>query len=58
EVTGDEAKTDAFIEQMRAFGVLDLIRTGRVALPRTAPRNGAAGAAGADDRNASRNRAA
>ena len=42
EVTGDEAKTDAFIEQMRAFGVLELIRTGRVALPRSAGRNGAA----------------
>jgi acetolactate synthase I/III small subunit len=36
EVTGDEAKTDAFIEQMRPFGILELIRTGRVALPRTA----------------------
>jgi acetolactate synthase-1/3 small subunit len=36
EVTGDQEKTDAFIEQMRAFGILDLIRTGRVALPRTA----------------------
>ena len=59
EVTGDEAKTDAFIEQMRTFGVLDLIRTGRVALPRTAPRNGAAGAhLAADDRAASRTRAA
>jgi hypothetical protein len=34
---------------MRAFGVLELIRTGRVALPRTAARNGAtvARAAGA-----------
>lgn len=36
EVTGDEGKTQAFIEQMRPFGVLDLIRTGRVALPRSA----------------------
>lgn len=35
EVTGDAGKTDAFIEQMRAFGVLELIRTGRVALART-----------------------
>lgn len=59
EVTGDEAKTDAFIEQMRTFGVLDLIRTGRVALPRTAPRAGAAGGNGTgDDRTASRSRAA
>jgi acetolactate synthase-1/3 small subunit len=38
EVTGDAGKTEAFIEQMRAFGVLELIRTGRVALPRTAAR--------------------
>jgi len=62
EVTGDEAKTDAFIQQMRAFGVLDLIRTGRVALPRTASRNGAAtgagGAANGDDRPQTRPRAA
>lgn len=36
EVTGDQAKTDAFIEQMRVFGILELIRTGRVALPRSA----------------------
>lgn len=36
EVTGDEGKTQAFIDQMRPFGVLDLIRTGRVALPRSA----------------------
>lgn len=36
EVTGDEGKTGAFIEQMRSFGILELIRTGRVALPRTA----------------------
>lgn len=36
EVTGDEGKTDAFIEQMRPFGIEELIRTGRVALTRTA----------------------
>jgi acetolactate synthase-1/3 small subunit len=35
EVTGDEAKMDAFIEQMRPFGIVELIRTGRVALERT-----------------------
>jgi acetolactate synthase I/III small subunit len=37
EVTGDAEKTEAFIAQMRAFGVMELIRTGRVALPRTNP---------------------
>jgi acetolactate synthase-1/3 small subunit len=36
EVTGDEGKIDAFIEQMRPFGIIELIRTGRVALTRTA----------------------
>lgn len=46
EVTGDEGKTDAFIEQMRAFGILELIRTGRVALTRSAskPQSSDAGA--------------
>ncbi len=34
EVTGDESKVEKFIELMRAFGILDLTRTGRVALPR------------------------
>jgi len=51
EVTGDAGKTAAFIEQMRAFGVLELIRTGRVALPRTAARL-------ADDRPTTKARAA
>ena len=46
EVTGDETKTDAFIEQMRPFGILELIRTGRVALPRTAGQRAANGDAG------------
>src|SRR5438477_2495406 len=34
EVTGDEGKVEKFIELMRAFGVLDLTRTGKVAMPR------------------------
>ncbi|MCS7337232.1 MAG: acetolactate synthase small subunit [Verrucomicrobiae bacterium] len=34
EVTGTEDKVNKFIELMRAFGLLDLTRTGRVALPR------------------------
>ena len=51
EVTGDAGKTEAFIEQMRAFGVLELIRTGRVALPRTVARL-------ADDRPTTKPRAA
>ena len=35
EITGDEGKMNAFIEQMRDFGIVELIRTGRVALPRS-----------------------
>jgi acetolactate synthase I/III small subunit len=58
EVTGDEAKTDAFIEQMRAYGVLELIRTGRVALPRSAARVATDPRAASDDRHPTKPRAA
>jgi acetolactate synthase I/III small subunit len=34
EVTGTEDKVEKFIELMKAFGLLDLTRTGKVALPR------------------------
>jgi len=34
EITGTEDKVDKFIELMKPFGLLDLTRTGRVALPR------------------------
>ena len=34
EVTGNESKIEKFLELMKAFGVLDLTRTGKVALPR------------------------
>jgi acetolactate synthase I/III small subunit len=34
EITGDEGKVEKFIELMKAFGILDLTRTGKVALPR------------------------
>lgn len=36
EVTGDEGKISAFIDQMYSFGIDELMRTGRVALTRTA----------------------
>jgi acetolactate synthase I/III small subunit len=34
EVTGDENKVEKFLELMKPFGVLDLTRTGKVAMPR------------------------
>jgi acetolactate synthase I/III small subunit len=34
EVTGDEGKIEKFIRLMDTFGVLELTRTGRIALPR------------------------
>ena len=34
EVTGNESKVEKFIELMRTFGILELTRTGKVALPR------------------------
>jgi acetolactate synthase-1/3 small subunit len=34
EVTGDEGKVEKFIELMKTFGLLDLTRTGKVAMPR------------------------
>lgn len=34
EVTGDESKVEKFIELMEGFGIIDLTRTGKVAMPR------------------------
>ena len=34
EITGNESKVEKFIDLMRTFGILDLTRTGKVALPR------------------------
>jgi len=34
EITGNESKVDKFLELMKTFGVLDLTRTGKVAMPR------------------------
>src|SRR5205814_3083225 len=34
EITGNESKVEKFLELMRTFGVLDLTRSGKVALPR------------------------
>lgn len=35
EVTGDEGKMNAFVDQMLPFGIIELTRTGRVALSRS-----------------------
>ena len=34
EITGNESKVEKFLDLMKSFGVLDLTRTGKVALPR------------------------
>jgi acetolactate synthase-1/3 small subunit len=34
EVTGDEGKVEKILELMHPFGILDLTRTGKVAMPR------------------------
>ena len=34
QITGDESKVDKFIELMKPFGISELTRTGKVALPR------------------------
>lgn len=36
EISGRENKIDAFIERMRVYGIIELVRTGRVALVRGA----------------------
>ena len=34
EITGDESKVGAFLELMAPFGIRDITRTGKVAMPR------------------------
>src|SRR5262245_51915260 len=34
EITGTESKVEKFLELMKTFGILELTRTGRVAMPR------------------------
>lgn len=36
EITGDEAKIESFVEVMRPFGILEMVRTGVVAMARGA----------------------
>jgi len=35
EISGQEKKIEAFIEMMRPFGILELVRTGRIAMVRS-----------------------
>jgi acetolactate synthase I/III small subunit len=37
EVTGDSGKVEAFLEVVRAYGIDDMVRTGKVALHRQSP---------------------
>jgi acetolactate synthase-1/3 small subunit len=34
EISGQERKIEAFIEMMRPFGIVELVRTGRIAMTR------------------------
>ena len=34
EISGDENKIEAFIDRMREFGILEMVRTGRIAMMR------------------------
>jgi len=34
EITGNESKVDKFLTLMKTFGIVELTRTGKVALPR------------------------
>jgi acetolactate synthase-1/3 small subunit len=39
EISGRESKIEAFIERMRPYGIKELVRTGRIAMVRSGPRN-------------------
>src|SRR4030095_5895283 len=38
EITGNESKVEKFLDLMKTFGIVELTRTGKVALPRRAKR--------------------
>ena len=40
EISGQETKIEAFIDLMRPYGILELARTGRIAMVRGTPRQG------------------
>jgi acetolactate synthase-1/3 small subunit len=35
ELTGDEEKIDAFVRTIRPFGLMELVRTGKIAITRS-----------------------
>ena len=39
EISGQEKKVQAFIELMRPFGIVELVRTGRIAMVRSVQRS-------------------
>ncbi len=43
EISGRENKVQAFIERMRPYGITELVRTGRIAMVRSASENGGIG---------------
>ena len=42
EISGSEGKVESFIDLMRPYGILELARTGRIALVRGVPKKGGA----------------
>jgi acetolactate synthase-1/3 small subunit len=40
EISGQETKIEAFIDLMRPYGILELARTGRIAMVRGTPSQG------------------
>jgi acetolactate synthase-1/3 small subunit len=43
ELSGRESKIEAFIERMRPFGIIELVRTGRIAMVRGKPQGRSSG---------------
>ena len=49
ETTGTEDKIDSLVEVLRPYGVIEMVRTGRVAMARGTRRRASAPAASGDD---------
>ena len=46
EIAGQEKKIEAFIDLMRPFGIVELVRTGRIAMVRSIDRSNNSGTGG------------